>query len=376
MASETRFAPPEREERQQALAESRRLGKDSDLQLLLRAVPDCAAILNDKRQVLLANGELLGLLGAEDLENAVGSRPGEAVGCIHAWDSPAGCGTSESCRYCGAAQALVAAVETGRKTTHECRITASCETETEWLDLLVTALPIEHEGSTLVLLTLSDISDLKRRRALERIFFHDVLNSASALYGLLQMAHDFEEGDVREELGRLVDLGGRLIDEITSQRDLLAAESGELNVQPRPVDIQELLLEAASQFRSMTLDEGKELVVEEGAALEIITDQRLLFRIITNMLKNALEASGEGSTVTAGAEAVGEGARVWVRNPGWMPREVQLQVFQRSFSTKGAGRGIGTYSMKLIGERYLKGEVSFESDEVRGTEFSITLPPA
>lgn len=41
-----------------------------------------------------------------------------------------------------------------------------------------------------------------------------------------------------------------------------------------------------------------------------------------------------------------------------MPRTSQLQIFQRSFSTKGKGRGLGTYSIKLLTERYLKGTAS------------------
>jgi signal transduction histidine kinase len=58
-----------------------------------------------------------------------------------------------------------------------------------------------------------------------------------------------------------------------------------------------------------------------------------------------------------------------------MPEEIQLQVFQRSFSTKASsGRGIGTYSMKLLGEHYLGGKVAFTSREPEGTEFTVTLP--
>ena len=48
-----------------------------------------------------------------------------------------------------------------------------------------------------------------------------------------------------------------------------------------------------------------------------------------------------------------------VHTPQVMPPEVQMQVFQRSFSTKAkTGRGIGTHSMKLLGERYLGGRVA------------------
>ena len=60
---------------------------------------------------------------------------------------------------------------------------------------------------------------------------------------------------------------------------------------------------------------------------------------------------------------------------GVMPEDTQMQVFQRSFSTKAAsGRGIGTHSMKLFGERYLGGKVAFTSRESEGTTFTLTLP--
>jgi signal transduction histidine kinase len=58
-----------------------------------------------------------------------------------------------------------------------------------------------------------------------------------------------------------------------------------------------------------------------------------------------------------------------------MPEAVRQQVFQRSFSTKeGQGRGIGTWSVKLLTERYLGGAVAFVSEPGRGTVFSVRLP--
>ena len=64
-----------------------------------------------------------------------------------------------------------------------------------------------------------------------------------------------------------------------------------------------------------------------------------------------------------------------VHNDAVMPPEVQMQVFQRSFSTKARlGRGIGTHSMRLFGERYLGGKVDFISREFAGTTFTLTLP--
>jgi len=58
----------------------------------------------------------------------------------------------------------------------------------------------------------------------------------------------------------------------------------------------------------------------------------------------------------------------------FIPLDIQTRIFQRSFSTKGSDRGLGTYSLKLLGERYLQGEVQFATIEGKGTTFSVRLP--
>jgi sensor histidine kinase regulating citrate/malate metabolism len=73
---------------------------------------------------------------------------------------------------------------------------------------------------------------------------------------------------------------------------------------------------------------------------------------------------------------IGENANeivFWVRNDQVMSTDVRMQLFQRSFSTKGEGRGLGTYSIRLLTENYLGGKVSFVSNEKDGTVFRIEL---
>jgi signal transduction histidine kinase len=109
-------------------------------------------------------------------------------------------------------------------------------------------------------------------------------------------------------------------------------------------------------------------------ATEFFTDLRLLHRILINLTKNAIEASSEKEVVRLGCEQNGNDLEFWVHNQNCMPAQVQRQIFQRSFSTKGSGRGLGTYSIKLLGERYLKGRVSFTSSPEKGTTFRFRCP--
>ena len=106
----------------------------------------------------------------------------------------------------------------------------------------------------------------------------------------------------------------------------------------------------------------------------IWTDEVLLGRVIGNLIKNALEASASGQTVTVAFENKRQPLFA-IHNPSVMPEAVQLQMFQRSFSTRrGRGRGIGSYSVKLLTEKYLKGKVWFVSRETEGTTFFVALP--
>ena len=78
---------------------------------------------------------------------------------------------------------------------------------------------------------------------------------------------------------------------------------------------------------------------------------------------------------TEGADEDGRGAAVfWVRNRAVMPEATRRRVFHRSFSTKGPGRGVGTYGMRLLGEGYLGGSIGFRTREGEGTVFELRLP--
>jgi signal transduction histidine kinase len=107
-----------------------------------------------------------------------------------------------------------------------------------------------------------------------------------------------------------------------------------------------------------------------------VTDVALLVRVLVNMVRNALEAAPQGP-IRIECRRVGETYRFSVNNPGVIPDDVAAWIFTRSFSTKAAqGRGLGTYSMKLFGERVLGGRVGFTSDAGSGTTFFIEHPVA
>ena len=166
-----------------------------------------------------------------------------------------------------------------------------------------------------------------------------------------------------------------LLDEIARHRDLSEAESGTLHPRPSRFTTGPLLAELCALAGHHAVATGRTLAVAPGSAdVPIETDRVLLQRVLANLVKNALEAEPPGGGVTVACEKVGERVRFEVRNPSVMPRAAQVQIFQRSFSTKGAGRGLGTYSVRLLTERYLDGRVSFTSTAEDGTCFVAEYP--
>lgn len=343
---------------------------------LLHYVPDMVMILNAQRQVVYANRAVLEAVGAKDVERLLGKRPGEVLGCAHSDETDSGCGTTAACRYCGAVNAVLAS-QAGRFAVEEWRLTVERDEGEAALDLKVWASPMQAGGESFTFLAIGDISEEKRRLFLERIFLHDVMNTASALRGFSTLlGMEALDADTREDFSRrIAALANRIIDEIEAHRVLVAAEHGELATAVKRIDSLRLLTEVFDAYnRPDVLNERGLAIAAASEAVAFESDPALLRRVIGNMVKNALEASIPGERVTMGCRAEGGRVAFWVQNPTYMPEKVRLQIFNRSFSTKGTNRGLGTYSMKFLTERFLGGTISFTSSEEEGTVFTARYP--
>ncbi|MCM2257794.1 MAG: HAMP domain-containing histidine kinase [Vicinamibacteria bacterium] len=367
--------PARRSEPAELVAQQNALATQPSLLRLVDELPVPAAVLNPQRQVVHENASLRELLRPGSV-SLLGLRLGEAAGCRRATDRPSGCGTSEHCHLCGLGRSLSDLAQTGETVTGECRIAGQAGDSPVVFDLRARASRMpEPLGERFDLVVLEDISAAKRREALEQMFFHDVLNTLSGLDGYMQFWDELSDDEHRQLAPVIRRLTRQAVDEVVSQRDLSRAEAGELDVHPAPVAVGRLLEEICVAFQHGPFGEGKQvrftLAAEDGPALS--TDPVLLRRVVGNLVKNALEASAEGQTVIV--RWAPESRRISVHNETVMPPHVRSQVFQRSFSTKGAGRGVGTHSVRLLTQS-LRGTVDFVSAPGLGTTFRVTLPPS
>ncbi len=368
----TKFAPAERAEKKALKQQSDIIADQTQLVNVLNAVATAVLILNQERQIIFANKTFMGIVGMTDLEQVMGMRVGEAIGCVHATETEGGCGTTDFCRMCGAVHTMISSLN-GKEDVQECRIIV--DEEPRALDLRVMASPLTVNGDEYSVFSVQDIADEKRKEVLEKIFFHDLMNTAAGLQGFSRLLSTATKEALPEYSSTLNYLADKLVDEIDAQRQLSQAENNRLAVQSESVNTIDVLRRIKEVYLKHEVARDRQIEVDEEAALlSIDTDETLLMRVIGNMTKNALEAIKPGESVTLSCRKVGERVRFTVHNPGEMPEEASLQVFQRSFSTKGAGRGLGTYSIKLLSESYLMGEVGFSTSVLEGTIFYGEYP--
>lgn len=371
----TQYAPALRSSSDQLMAEHELILTQSVFTEILGSVTGIGAIINKNREIVFANEDFLKNLGLEGISSVLGKRTGEIISCINAENNTGGCGTSLPCANCGAVNAIIESQRTGQKSCRDAFITTRVNGKISALDIRIISVPVIISATTFYLLVIQDISHEKRREALERIFLHDLLNSACALNGLLTLLRTGISPDKERKLINLTEEASRdIIDEIQTHKQLLAAENGDLEVIVRNVSTLSIVRESVNRIIFHKSGYDKQILIDQNAAkAKLQTDKVILERVMINLLKNALEATPAKGRVLIGVDDLTERVRFWVKNDQIMSSNTQMQLFQRSFSTKGTGRGLGTYSIRLLTENYLNGSVSFVSNEKEGTIFEVIL---
>lgn len=340
---------------------------------LAETVPTPFIVLNTDREVVFANTAAISLLAVDSFEELLGRRPGELVSCVHAVNS-AGCGNSGACEFCGNVKAAIGARETGAR-SEESRVLTERQGRINALNLRVQAFRIEVGSDCFALMYLSDISREKYKEVLESLFLHDSLNALGGILGAVRIMGEQVDSAHAELAHAAAERTEQLIHELAFLQSVFSAEQDELTVMQEPVQASQLMQDMKLLGEMMECAHGKRIIVDDsGGDIVLVTDRPLLQRSLENLLKNALEASAQGDEVKLGFLRSGKYIHFYIRSRPFIPKHVQAQMFQRTFSTKGRGRGLGTYSARMFVTNYLGGSVSFESSPADGTVFYVQLP--
>lgn len=374
LACDTHFAPAERKTGSHLDHDINIIVADPLITGLMEISNGLFAVLNDARQVIALNESFLKLMGIEDIDQVLGLRPGEYVQCVHACDMPGGCGTSEYCSTCGAVVSIMTAMDTRQPQERTCALTV--EKDYHLIDLYfnVRSCPVTINNSLYVLFFMQDVSIQQHSSCLERSFFHDINN---VLCALSMKSESLATGTrtpekKAQEVHQLV---SRIAQEVAIQHALRNSLDSSYSPIYAHVAVSDILNDIQLIFADHPLTKGRTIDFKQiPDSFALTTDLHLVSRIVVNMLTNALEATHLGGSVQLDvvSEAHAVSFKVW--NNGVIADDVAKRIFQRNFSTKGTlGRGLGTFSMKLFGEKILGGTVRFETSADEGTTFILTI---
>ena len=161
------------------------------------------------------------------------------------------------------------------------------------------------------------------------------------------------------------------------------------------IDTMSSIASAFSSFAEMPAQKNEMLNVVEviTLALDIFTedyitfnsnekeivakfDRTQLIRVVTNLVKNAIQAITEVQIPKIMVEVYSQNNNVIITvtdNGNGITEENKPMVFEPKFTTKSSGMGLGLPMLKKIIETY-NGSITFTSQEDKGTTFKVTFP--
>lgn len=209
---------------------------------------------------------------------------------------------------------------------------------------------------------------------MERMFIHDLLNSIGGAHSLAAIMCEERMEATGKPLRLLKNSLSCIMDEIKSYRDLLRASKGCYELIISEVESLAVLQTLSREIKNHVVSIDRGITIHRDAHdVMLQTDVVLLRRVLLNMIKNGLEATPIGGEVTLNCGRVGGDIVFEVHNPTSMSMAIQSSIFKKIVTTKGSGRGLGTFSMKVLGEKCLGGHLSFVSTEEAGTVFTFAL---
>jgi signal transduction histidine kinase len=189
------------------------------------------------------------------------------------------------------------------------------------------------------------------------------------------------DGETRDMLVTMHSNGMRLLKLINDLLDLVRLESGRMEVKREPLEVAEFVKGLASAARQVANDKRLRLeTFVDPTVGTVLADRDKLEKVVLNLLFNALKFTPAGGRVELRAEKRGEELVLVVADTGMGISEQNLpHVFDRFWQADGSskrkyqGVGIGLALVKELVEIH-GGKVGVESQEGKGTTFTVTLP--
>ncbi|NJB67726.1 PAS domain S-box-containing protein [Desulfobaculum xiamenense] len=218
------------------------------------------------------------------------------------------------------------------------------------------------------------------REDVEQIMRHDLKNPLHNLIYVPQLLR--EDGNLTPPQLRLVDelekSGYRMLDMINRSMDIYKMERGTYQLKREPVDATRLIARIVADLTPVSTARQLNVVTHrlggmpQDAPYTVFGEELLLYSMLLNLLKNAVEAAPEGSNVEIYIDD--SNGSIAIHNAGAVPEDIRDRFFEKlATSGKSGGTGLGTYSALLIARAH-NGCIGLDTSDERGTTVTVRLP--
>ena len=224
--------------------------------------------------------------------------------------------------------------------------------------------------------------NLRLREDVECIIRHDLKTPISVVMWAPDML--MNEGNLTdsqtETLTILKQASYSMLKIINSSINLIKMERGDYQVETNPVNVLKPLFQVINEMRGLMRTRDLSLAVflngsepQEFDKFIIEGENILMYSILANLIKNALEASPKGKMVTVSLDEEKDFI-IRIHNYGVVDESIRDRFFDKYVTNKKrAGTGLGTYSARLITET-LNGAIHLDTSEEKGTTITISFP--
>lgn len=225
---------------------------------------------------------------------------------------------------------------------------------------------------------------LKKVEGLKKNFIslmsHDLKTPVAKIAGIVDMvARQVKEEAAHKGLGQIKDATKELNGFITSILDLSKVESSNLELNKVSKDINVILEEiiASLKFEAREAEVGIE--TELAPLYPIQVDVKLMTRVFSNLIENAIKYSGKKSKIEIKTWDDETWVYIKIKDNGVGIAEVDLEhIFDKFYRVKNdanhqiKGSGLGLYLVKYFVELH-GGQISAQSTIGEGTEFTVKM---
>lgn len=214
---------------------------------------------------------------------------------------------------------------------------------------------------------------------------HELRTPLTSINGALGLIDGGLAGEIPEKARELIDIarrnGDRLVRLINDILDIEKMESGEAEIDFRPLPVMEVIERAIRANVGFAAQFGVELRITESLpGVEVYAGRDQLMQILTNLISNAAKFSPRSGTVELAVVRAGPWVRFSVTDHGeGISPEFQPRVFSKfsqadsSNTRQAGGTGLGLNICKTLVELH-GGRIDFTTQAGKGTTFHFDLP--